>query len=303
MSIILARLDLEEIFCDVDDFYQVWERFGTTLPQLPHDGEMKQYNSKLSISEVMTITIAFHGSGFRTFKEFYKLQVLPHWGCAFPHLVSYTRFVELMPWSLMGLWGFLNTCSGEMTGISFIDSTSLEVCHPNRFHSHKVFKDLAGWGKSSVCWYFGFKLHLIINDRGEILSFALTPGNTDDRKPVPEMAESLIGKLFGDKGYISQALFEQLQATGLELITRRRKNMKNGLIKLIDKILLRKRAIIESVNDQLKNICQIEHSRHRSRFNFLVNLISGLIAYSYHPKKPCLDLEHKGLEALPPAIF
>lgn len=263
MSIMLARLDLEEIFGDVDDFYQVWERFGTTLPQLPHDGEMKQYNSKLSISEVMTITIAFPGSGFRTFKEFYKLQVLPHWGCAFPHLVSYPRFVELMPWSLMGLWGFLNTCSGEMTGISFIDSTSLEVCHPNRFHSHKVFKDLAGWGKSSVCWYFGFKLHLIINDRGEILSFALTPGNTDDRKPVPEMAESLIGKLFGDKGYISQALFEQLQATGLALITRRRKNMKNGLIKLIDKILLRKRAIIESVNDQLKNICQIVGEAYR----------------------------------------
>ena len=155
MSIILARLDLEEIFCDVDDFYQVWERFGTTMPQLPHDGKMKQYNSKLSISEVITITIAFHGSGFRTFKEFYKLQVLPHWGCAFPDLVSYTRclvalftsgnptsahrYMELMPWSLMGLWSFLNTCSGEMTGISFIDSTSLEVCHPHRFHSHKVF--------------------------------------------------------------------------------------------------------------------------------------------------------------------
>jgi Transposase DDE domain len=283
----------------------------------------------------MTIVIAFHSSGFRTFKEFYTLQVRPHWGCAFPHLVSYTRFIELMPWSLMGLWSFLNTCSGEVTGISFVDSTSMtfglpsaiEVCHPNRSHSHKVFKDLAGWGKSSVCWYFGFKLHLIVNDsrserlrqRGEILSFALTPGNTDDRKPVPEMAKSLMGKLFGDKGYISQPLFEQLQVTGLELITRRRKNMKkrmqprrgllgmcctkHGLIKLMDKILLRKRAIIESVNDQLKNICQIEHSRHRSRFNFLVNLISGLIAYSYHPNKPCLDLEYKGLEALPSAIF
>jgi hypothetical protein len=135
------------------------------------------------------------------------------------------------------------------------------------------------------------------------LAFALTPGNTDDRKPVPEMAQSLMGKLFGDKGYVAQALFEQLQATGLELISRRRSNMNNGLMKLMDKILLRKRAIIESVNDQLKNICQIEHSRHRSRFNFLVNLISGLIAYSYHPKKPCLDLAHKGLDALPPAIF
>jgi hypothetical protein len=217
MSIILARLDLTEIFCDVDDFYQVWERLGSVLPQLPPDGELKQYNSKLSISEVMTITIAFDGSGFRTFKEFYTLQVLPHWGCAFPHLVSYTRFVELMPWSLMGLLSFLNTCSGEMTGISFIDSTSIEVSHPNRARAHKVFKDLAGWGKSSVCWYFGFKLHLIINDRGEILAFALTPGNTDDRKPVPEMAKSLMGKLFSDKGYVSQALFEQLQATGLEL--------------------------------------------------------------------------------------
>lgn len=97
-----------------------------------------------------------------------------------------------MPWSLLGLWSFLNTCSGEMTGISFANSTSIEVCHPNRFHSHNVFKDLAGWGnKSSVCWYFGFKLHLIINDRGDILAFALAPGNTDDPKPVPEMAKSL----------------------------------------------------------------------------------------------------------------
>jgi Transposase DDE domain len=109
---------------------------------------MKQYRSKLSISEVMTITIAFHGSGFRTFKEFYTLQVQPHWGCAFPHLVSYTRFVELMPWSIMRLWSFLNTCSGEMTGIGFVDSTSIEVCHPNHACAHRVFKDLAGWGKS-----------------------------------------------------------------------------------------------------------------------------------------------------------
>ena len=272
MSIILSRLDLAEIFCDVDDFYQVWERFGTALPQLPPDGEMKRSNSKLSISEVMTIVIAFHGSGFGTFKEFYTREVLCYWGSAFPDLVSYTRFVELMPWSLTGLLGFLNTCSGEMTGISFVDSTSIEVCHPNRARAHKVFKDLAGWGKSSVCWYFGFKLHLIINDsrserlrqRGEILAFALTSGNTDDRKPVPEMAKSLMGKLFGDKGYVSQALFEQLQATGLELISRRRNNMKkrmqsrrgflgmcftkHGLMKLMDKILLRKRAITRSIS-------------------------------------------------------
>jgi hypothetical protein len=299
----LARLNLTEIFCDIDDFYQVLERVGGAAPQLPCGGEEKQYRSKLSLSEVTTIVIAFHGSGYRTFKEFYTLQVLPGWEKAFPELVSYNRFIELMPWSLMGLMCFLNTCAGEMTGISFVDSTSLEVCHPKRVHSHKVFKDLAGWGKSSVGWYFGFKLHLMINDRGQILAFAITEGNVDDRKPIPEMAKGLFGKLFGDRGYVSQALFEQLYAQGLELIARRKKNMKNSLIKLMDKILLRKRAIIESVNDQLKNICQIEHSRHRSRFNFLVNLLAGLVAYSYHPTKPSLDLNDKGFKALPQAIF
>jgi hypothetical protein len=142
----------------------------------------------------------------------------------------------------------------------------------------------------------------MINDRGQILAFAITEGNVDDRKPIPEMAKGLFGKLFGDRGYVSQALFEQLYAQGLELIARRKKNMKNSLIKLMDKILLRKRAIIESVNDQLKNICQIEHSRHRSRFNFLVNLLAGLVAYSYHPTKPSLDLNDKGFKAHIPQV-
>jgi Transposase DDE domain len=299
----LARLDLTQIFCDIDDFYQVLDTLGQSVPQLPSDTETKLYQSKLSLSEVASIVIAFHGSGFRTFKAFYTLQVLAHWKSAFPNLVSYKRFVELMPWSLMGLVCFLKTRTADMTGISFVDSTSLEVCHPKRAHSHKVFKALAGWGKSSVGWFFGFKLHLVINDRGEILAFALSEGNVDDRKPVPKMAQGLLGKLFGDRGYVSQPLFETLYAQGLELIARRRKNMKNSLLKLMDKLLLRKRAIIESVNDQLKNICQIEHSRHRSRFNFLVNLLAGLVAYSYHPKKPALDLNDKELAAFPQAIL
>ncbi|NEP61268.1 MAG: IS982 family transposase [Symploca sp. SIO2G7] len=206
----------------------------------------------------MTIVIMFHGSGFRTFKDFYLRQVPAHWRTAFPNLVSYPRFVELMRWSVMPLACFLQTTLGELTGISFIDATSIEVCHPNRAKQHKVLKDQAGWGKSSVKWYFGLKLHLIINDRGELLAISLTPGNTDDRKPVPEMAKQLTGKLFGDKGYVSQALFETLYQQGLTLIARRRKNMTNRLMYLLDKVLLRKRAIIESVNDQLKNICQID---------------------------------------------
>jgi len=300
----LARLDLTEVFCDVDDFCKLLEQLGNKHPQLPWAGEAKPYCSRLTISEVTTIVIAFHSSGFRTFKEFYTLQVLPLWKKAFPNLVSYNRFVELMSWSVFPLLADLHLCClGEMTGISFIDSTPLKVCDPHRVNSHKVFAGLAGWGKSSTGWFFGFKLHLIINECGELLGFALTPGNTDDRKPVPEMVKGLWGKLFGDRGYVSQKLFEKLYHQGLELISRRRKNMKNTLAKLLDKILLRKRSIIESVNDQLKNICQIEHSRHRSHFNFLANLLAGLVAYSYHPKKPALDLEPKGLKTLPEAIF
>ena len=197
----------------------------------------------------------------------------------------------------------LSSALGLNAGISFIDATSLAVCDPHRAKGHNVFKGQAAWGRSSVKWYFGFKLHLIINDKGELLAVALSPGNTDDRKPVPEMAKELFGKMFGDKGYISQALFEKLYEQGLELITKRKKNMKNTLVKLMDRVLLRKRGIIESVNDQLKNICQIEHSRHRSRWNFLANVLGGLIAYSYHPTKPALDLTPKELEALPAAMF
>ena len=303
MTNIVSRLDLTQVFCDVDDFYQDFEQNHRARLKLSTDERHKPCKSRLCLSEVMTIAIAFHGSGYKTFKEFYTNEVLKHWQSDFPNLVSYNRFVELIPWSLMLLACFLSTRRGQMTGIAFIDSTPIEVCHPCRARSHKVFGDLPQWGKNSVGWYYGFKLHLITNDRGELLAFKLTTANTDDRKPVPDLTQELLGKLFGDKGYVSQSLFEQLYQRGLQLISRSRKNMKNCLLPLIDKILLRKRAIIESVNDQLKNICQIQHTRHRSVWNFLVNLVGGLVAYTYHPTKPSLDLEVKGLPALPPTLF
>jgi len=302
-TILSSRLDITKIFCDVDDFYQTFERHWQNQPMLTATCGERLCRSRMCLSEVMTIAIAFHGSGYRTFKDFYTLQVLPHWHSAFPNLVSYNRFVELMPWSLMLLCCFSQTRRGEITGISFIDSTPIEVCHPCRSKSHRVFEGLVGWSKNSMAWHYGFKLHLIINECGELLAFQLTPGNVDDRKPVPDLTQDLIGQLFGDRGYISQALFEQLYQQGLELITRRKKKMKQQLVRLMDKILLRKRSLIETVNDQLKNISQIEHSRHRSFWNFLVNLLAGLIAYTYLPKKPSLDLQPKGLPALPPALF
>jgi len=141
-------------------------------------------------------------------------------------------------------------------------------------------------------WFFGFKLHLVFNDCGELLNTALTLGNTDDRKPVPNLVKHLFGKLFGDKGYLSQSLFEQLlRDFDIQLITKLKSNMKNRLIDLADKLLLRKRAIVECIIDQLKNISQIEHSRHRSVTNFVVNILCALIAYSHQPKKPSLHLD------------
>ncbi len=210
----------------------------------------------------------------------------------FPGLVSYTRFVEFLPSVLVPLYVYLRTaCLGTCTGISFIDSTALAVCKNPRIHAHRVFAGLAARGKTSTGWFFGFKLHLIFNDRGELLNLLLTPGNVDDRQPVPTMVHKLFGKLFADKGYSSKALQEELRRTfRVQLVTGVRSNMKNALMSLMDKLLLRKRAIIETIIDQLKNVSHIEHSRHRSPVNFLVNLLCGLIAYCRQPKKPSLGL-------------
>jgi hypothetical protein len=175
---------------------------------------------------------------------------------------------------------------GTCTGISFVDSTKITVCGTKRISHNKVFKDIAKIGKSSMGWFFGFKLHLAINDQGEVVAFTITAANIDDRKPLPTLAKGLVGKLFGDKGYISAKLTEKLLDQGLQLFTTVKKNMKNKVMELGDKLLLRKRSIIETVNDQLKNICQIEHTRHRSHANFLINLIAGIAAYTLQERKP-----------------
>ena len=177
-------------------------------------------------------------------------------------------------------------------------STPLRVCHNRRISRHKVFRHLAARGQCSLGWFYGFKLHLIVNEYGEVLAFTLTPGNVDDRKPVPQLAKGLFGKLFGDKGYLSQALFEQLWQQNLQLITALKAKMKNRLLPLMDKLLLRKRYIIETINDQLKNVSQIEHSRHRSPINFVVNLLAGLIAYTWQPKKPAINWSSHQAKAL-----
>jgi hypothetical protein len=280
-------MDFTRLFVHVDDCCKSFEKIYSK--HLIENGTRKRNRqSNLSISEIMTILIAFQTSGYRTFKDFYQY-ILAYHHNDFPKLVSYDRFIYLIPRAIIPLLVYLYTEGiDQPTGISFINSTSLKVCHNKRINRHRVFDGIAQIGKTTMGWFFGFKLHLIINDRGGLLGCRLTAGKVDDRSIVAKMAEGLFGKLFGDKGYISQSLFEELLVKGIKMVTNMRANMKCRLMQLEEKILLRKRSLIETVNDTLKNVCQIEHSRHRSPINFLAHLASGLIAYTGLPKKPSL---------------
>jgi IS5 family transposase len=282
--------DLIALYCSIDDFWKAfkaeWEK------HLLQSGKSKRGPSpELSIPEMMTIFILFHQSDFRTFKHFYNDYVVKQLSKEFPTLISYSRFVHLMKQLFIPLFAFILHSRGALTGISFVDSTKLQVCHNKRIPRNKVFKNLAKRGKTTAGWFYGFKLHLIINEKGEILSFLITQGNSSDVSVLEELAKGVFGKIFGDKGYISSEISKRLLEKGLQLFTTLRKGMKQKLLTLQDRILLRKRVLIETVNDQLKNISQIEHSRHRSPSNFLVNVLGGLAAYSRRPHKPCMKLD------------
>jgi hypothetical protein len=279
-----------EIFCLVDEFCQEFDT--TTQPFLL--GKPSKRPALMAKSEIITICLLFHLSGFRCLKHFYLFYVQRHMSGEFPRTVSYNRFVELSQSVLLPMSIFLKTCClGRCTGISFVDSTPIRVCHNKRIKRNKVFKDIAQVGKSTMGWFYGFKLHIVISDKGEILNFAVTQANVDDRQPLKNESflRAVFGKLFADKGYISQKLTEILFSNGIHLITGIRNNMKNSLLSLSDKIMLRKRSVIETVNDELKNICQLEHSRHRSLAIFLTNLVAGLIAYAFLPKIPAITFK------------
>jgi Transposase DDE domain len=285
------------MFCDIDDFCKWFEPcYHRHLLQVGQ--RYRTRPTALALSEIMTLLVYFHCSHYRTLKHYYTAYVEPHLRPYFPTLVSYNRFVELMPRALVPLTCYLRTRQGRCTGIAFVDSTPWAVCHNRRIGTHRVFAGWATRGKTSMGWFYGFKLHLIVNDEGELLACCLTPGHIDDRRPVPKLVTGLFGQLFGDRGYISQALHDALGTQGLELLTKIRKNMKNRLMRLWDKLLLRKRALIETINDQLKNISQIEHTRHRSVTGFMVNLVAGLIAYTYQPKKPSLGLRRDPMRSV-----
>lgn len=299
----LSTDKITEIFYLVNEFCKEYSQTQENHILVEDTGKKRRIRKfKMSDSEVITIMILFHQKSYRNLKHFYINHIQKYMTNEFPETVSYNRFVELQQKSLMPMAVFLQLfCLGKCTGVSFIDSPPIRVCHIKRERQHKVFKNLAQKGQCSMGWFYGFKLHIVINDKGEILDFLFTQGNIDDRAPLKDknFHHKIFGKIFGDKGYISKTLFEELFIDGIHLVTKVRKNMKNSLMLLQDRILLKKRAIIETVNDELKNICKIEHTRHRNFNNFLTNLLSGLIAYHFMPKKPSLNFEIIDKERLP----
>ena len=292
----ITKDKITDIFCIIDDFCKGFDVEIERMALREPDGRKHRKRKwKMSRSEIMTIMIFFHFNTFRNFKHYYQFYVQKHLTDLFPEQLSYTRFVELESRVALEMMLFLQLCCfGRCTGISFVDSTCIPVCHNKRIRRNKVFKGYAEIGKSTMGWYFGFKLHLICNERGEILNFMLTKANVDDRDEnvFNRLSDNVFGKLYADKGYISQHLFDRLYNDGINIVTGLKSNMKNKLMPLYDKIMLRKRSVIETINDELKNVAQLVHSRHRSVYNFMMNVLSAIAAYSFFEKKPAINMDY-----------
>lgn len=279
------------LFCNIHDFFLDYERQKTSQSSEDIQAFGKRNRaSRLHVSEVMTILVFFHHSNQRTFKHYYQQTVQQELQWAFPQLVSYNRFIELMGEALELLEMYLTSHYAACTGIAFADSTAMPVCHNLRISRHRVFAENAARGVSSVGWFYGFKRHIIINEKGELLATQLTPANIDDRQPMLELTKGMTGKIYADRGYISQYLKDTLQKRDLCLLTKVRKNMKQQQMSDFDEALLKKRTLVETVIGQLKSQTQIQHTRHRSWTNYQVNQIAALIAYTNLKKKPSIDL-------------
>lgn len=283
----LSPLKLVEIFVNVDDFLIKF----TPVLQKHLVGEDKWSKRAMNKSEVMSILIFFHLSGFRNFKTYYQVAIKGIFRSYFRTIYPYEHFVSLQSSLSLELYAYLNVCClSKCDKANYIDSTSLKVCHIKREKKHKVFKGLAQKGKNSMGFFFGFKLHVICNQKGEIVRILLTSGNKADNneKVLTELLADLEGNIYGDKGYITK-LKPYFQEKKVKLITKVRKNMKPEKLSQEEKYFLYKRGLIETVIELLKNECQIEHTRHRSPKNFMVNLWSAIIAYKFLDKKPCIE--------------
>lgn len=288
----ITKDKVTEIFCIIDEFCKNLdvELQKNLRLEAPADGKRhRNRKCSLSDSEIMTILVCYHFGMFANFKHYYLFYIKSHIKDCFPDAVSYNRFVELMPRVFFQMMLFMRLFAfGRCTGITFVDSTMIPVCHNMRRKFNKVFKGLAkdGWGTMGYC--HGFKLHLLCNDEGDVITFCLTGANVDDRdsRVWSVFTKVLYGKVFADRGYIKQELFESLFSQGVHLVHMLKSNMRNRLMPMWDRIMLRKRFIIECINDLLKNKANIVHSRHRAVHNFIMNICAALTAYCFFDNKP-----------------
>ena len=290
-------IDITALYCCLDDFCKLFEEWEAH--RLIPSQTTRQRAGKLSRAEMLFIMVLFHLSPYKHFKAFHLCGVGHHYRDCFGDLPHYDRFVSLMPRLFAPLMVLLHSLGGEQTGVYFADSTKLAVCHNRRIHRHKVFNGLAARGKTSMGWFYGLKLHFVINHEGQVVALKITPGNTADSTVLDDVTRRLTGKLYADKGYIGNELFRTLWQRGLHLITGIRRNMKNHLMPIADKIMLRKRFLIETVLDTLKSEMGLEHSRHRSVVNAMVHVLSCFVAYAFRPGKPAISLHAKQVEAYP----
>jgi hypothetical protein len=231
-------MSLLELFCAVDDFCKAMDEEQSGRLMLSGK-QQRQRAGQMSDSDALTIMIHFHQSQYRNFKAYYQQHVQEYLQAEFPNLISYGRFVQRMPRLLGWLCVYLFSRLGACTGMSFVDATFIAVCDNRRIQQHKVFKGIATRGKGSTGWSFGFKLHLVVNEYGELLAIYLTAANRHELKALPKLVKRLFGKLFADMAYLSQPVFEQLMQQGIQLITKVKSNMKNKLMLMSDKLLLR----------------------------------------------------------------
>ncbi|MEM6812710.1 MAG: IS982 family transposase [Pseudomonadota bacterium] len=280
------------IFTIVDDFCKLFE--GFQYHYCLEDGNRRNRITLLSLSEMISIVIFFHFSGYKYFKQYYEYEICDRLAHLFPNRPCYDRFIQLIPRLFVPTALMLHLVQGKKTGEYYVDSTHFAVCKNKRISRHKTFSGLAERGKSTMGWFFGFKLHLVCNFEGEIVGVRITPGNEDDRKAFEALVNShaLKGKAYGDKGYIGKDLFKRLWCNGLHLVTGIKKNMKNYLMPWLDKLLLRKRVLIETIFSVLKEEFNIRPNKHRSPVNFFVSLFAPLIAYQIKSNKPKLNFKH-----------
>lgn len=282
---------LYQMFMDLDDFCLAYEQHIQSKALPAQCDQRKVPTPELALGEILTILSFYHYSGFKCFQYYYEELILKDLHDYFPKAVSYHRFIELIPRAATPIYLFtqLRCLQARRTGIYFADSKKLPVCDNRRIHSNRVFQGVAKRGKTSTGWFYGLKLHLIINNLGEIVHFVFTAANVNDntKSVLDHLLRDLKGKCFADKGYLTK-FFEFFYEKGIHLITKIRKNMKNALMGISDKLWLRRRAVIESINDLLMTVFDIDHTRHRSPWNALVHALAGLTAYSYYPEKPAV---------------